>query len=184
MGALVKALAGEIERVGVATVARRSGLSRQHLYKILAGSSRPTSDNLEALGRAVSCDFTVSRSKYYPADPAKERAIDALVELIVTLYGPFEIWLFGSQARGDWSAESDIDLMIVGRKEGSPKRGEIYVQATKRKIRDGFDAVFVSRKELEEHRHDKKSIYGAAAKERLVIYPRALSAAWNSGQSA
>lgn len=170
MAALIAVLAEEIERVGVATVAKRAGVSRQHLYKILAGTSHPTSQNLEALSHAVSCNVTILRSKYYPADPQKEKALDGLVKLIKELYDPQEIWLFGSQARGDWSLNSDIDLMIVGRKFGGPKRGEIYVQATKRKIRVGFDAVFVSQDDFEKHRGDEKSVYGNTAREGRLIY--------------
>lgn len=172
MAALIATLAEEIERVGVATVAKRARVSRQHLYKILAGISHPTSENLEALSQAVSCSVAILRSKYYPADPQKEKALDGLVELIKDLYDPQEIWLFGSQARGDWSSNSDIDLMIVGRKIDGPKRGEIYVQATKRKIRVGFDAVFATREEFEKNREDEKSVYGNAAKEGRMIYSR------------
>lgn len=172
MAALIQTLTEEIKRVGVATVARRAGVSRQHLYKILAGTSHPTSQNLEALSQAVSCNLTVARSKYYPADPHKEQAIDGLVELIRQLYDPQEIWLFGSQARGDWSSESDIDLMIIGRKERGTKRGELYVQATKRKIRVGFDAVFVTKEDFENHRYDEKSVIGIAIKEGRVVHSR------------
>jgi predicted nucleotidyltransferase len=172
MAAIIQALAGEIERIGVATVAKRAGVSRQHLYKILAGTSHPTSENLEALGQAVSCNVTLLRSKYYPADPQKEQAIEGLIELIKQLYDPREVWIFGSQARGDWARESDIDLLIVGRKDGSPKRGEIYAQATKRKIREGFDAVFVTQDDFEKYRRDEKSIYGNAVREGHVLYSR------------
>jgi predicted nucleotidyltransferase len=175
MAALIAVLAEEIERVGVATVAKRAGVSRQHLYKILAGTSHPTSENLEALSHAVSCNVAILRSKYYPADIQKEKALDGLIDLIKNLYDPQEIWIFGSQARGDWSPESDIDLMIVGRQEGGPKRGEIYVQATKRKIRVGFDAVFVSREDFEKYRSDEKSVYGNAVKEGHLVYTRSVS---------
>lgn len=170
MAALIAVLAEEIERVGVAVVAKRAGVSRQHLYKILAGTSHPTSENLEALSLAVSCNVAILRSKYYPADPQKEKALDGLVDLIKDLYDPQEIWIFGSQARGDWSPNSDIDLLIVGRKMEGPKRGEIYVQATKRKIRVGFDAVFVTRDDFEKHRKDEKSVYGNAVREGRLIY--------------
>lgn len=172
MAAFVEKLAEEIERIGISTVAKRAGVSRQHLYKILAGTSHPTSESLEALSQAVSCNLAILKSKYYPADPKKEQDLDKLVALIKDLYDPQEVWIFGSQARGDWLLDSDIDLMIVGRKIGGPKRGEIYVQATKRKIRVGFDAVFVSREDFERHRKDEKSIYGNAANEGQVIYSR------------
>ena len=172
MAALIATLAEEIKRVGVAMVAKRARVSRQHLYKILAGISHPTSENLEALSQAVSCSVAILRSKYYPADPQKEKALDGLIELIKDLYDPQELWIFGSQARGDWTPNSDIDLLIVGRKVHGPKRGEVYIQATKRKIRVGFDAVFATREDFEKYRKDEKSVYGNAAKEGRSIYSR------------
>ncbi len=171
---LIQTLAHEINSIGISTVAKRSGLSRQHLYKILSGSSHPTSENLEALGQAVSCKIVISRSKYYPANPAKEQSITLLVDIIKRLYDPQEIWIFGSQARGDWTMESDIDLMIVGQKSNSLKRGEIYVEATRQKIRDGFDAVFVSLDDFAEKFNDEKSISGIAVKEGIPIYTKDL----------
>lgn len=169
---LIKSLVEEINRMGVATVAKRSGISRQHLYKILAGTSNPTSEKIEALSQAVGCNVVVARSKYYPADPYKEQIINDLLDLIREIYDPQEVWLFGSQARGDWKNESDIDLMIVGRKAGGAKRGEIYVQATRRKIRASFDAVFITAEDFEKSRDDEKSLIGIAVKEGQKIYSR------------
>ncbi len=39
--------------------------------------------------------------------------IGSLVEQIVTLWHPLEIWLFGSRARGEAVADSDWDLLVV-----------------------------------------------------------------------
>lgn len=33
------------------------------------------------------------------------------------------VYVFGSVARGDWSADSDIDMLIVSRGEGEDSRG-------------------------------------------------------------
>ncbi len=175
MTELIKILAKEIENIGVTTVAKRAGLSRQHLYRIVAGTSDPTSENLEAISMAVSFQLSVSKSKYYPADSKKVKILDALLNLIADLYDPEEVWIFGSQARGDWRPDSDIDLMIIGRKKNSPTRGQIYVQATRHKIRDGFDAVFVTREDFEKQKDDEKSVVGIAVKEGHIIYSRDLA---------
>ena len=41
------------------------------------------------------------------------RPIGSLVERIVAVWHPLEIWLFGSRARGEAVADSDWDLLVV-----------------------------------------------------------------------
>lgn len=43
----------------------------------------------------------------------KSPAIDALVESIIKDYEPEMVLLFGSQARGDATEHSDIDIIII-----------------------------------------------------------------------
>ena len=44
-------------------------------------------------------------------------AIDTLIRIILEEYHPDSIILFGSQARGDASAASDIDILVVSDRE-------------------------------------------------------------------
>jgi len=54
--------------------------------------------------------------------------IDKIVPIIVSLASPDQIILFGSYARGDNTAKSDVDLLILkkGLKKGREICGSIY----------------------------------------------------------
>jgi len=54
--------------------------------------------------------------------------IDKIIPIIVSLAAPDQIILFGSYARGDNTAKSDIDLLILkkGLKKGREITGSIY----------------------------------------------------------
>ena len=54
--------------------------------------------------------------------------IDKIIPIIVSLASPDQIILFGSYARGDNTAKSDIDLLILkkGLKKGREICGSIY----------------------------------------------------------
>ena len=41
------------------------------------------------------------------------RALEELLERAQEVLGDFEVYLFGSYARGDWIEDSDIDLVVV-----------------------------------------------------------------------
>jgi probable addiction module antidote protein len=44
---------------GVGALARKSGLNRQHLYRILSGSGNPTWSSIQAIIRALGMGFSV-----------------------------------------------------------------------------------------------------------------------------
>ena len=50
-----------------------------------------------------------------------EKALSRLAKQLKETYGPVEIYLFGSFAKGDWLEDSDIDIIVVSEKfEGKP----------------------------------------------------------------
>lgn len=55
-----------------------------------------------------------------PRIPRKitRKVIDQMVKRIVTKFQPEQVILFGSQARGDAGADSDVDLLVVMDFEG------------------------------------------------------------------
>jgi len=63
----------------------------------------------EELRRALDDLGTVPLGRYRSAEAA---TADAVARLVAQL-DPLEIWLFGSRARGDHAAHSDIDLLVV-----------------------------------------------------------------------
>ena len=116
----------------------------------------------------------IAKTKFYPADPVKESTLEALVDLILDIFEPEEIWMFGSQASGHWSSESDIDLLVVGKKMSSPVSGELYLRAHLAEIREAFDAVFVSVQDFEDQRQSEDSLLGKIWREGRMLYSRPL----------
>lgn len=103
------------------------------------------------------------------SNPDLQTSILQLLKLAVELYKPARIIIFGSQARGDWRADSDLDLLII-EPEVTQKMGALNVEAFKRKIRIRFDAVVALNKTLEEGIKDPLSVYSLAIKEGIEVY--------------
>jgi predicted nucleotidyltransferase len=55
-------------------------------------------------------------------------AIDRMVKRIVSKFQPQQVILFGSQARGDARADSDVDLLVVMDFEGSAFEKGLEIQ--------------------------------------------------------
>jgi len=50
-----------------------------------------------------------------------EEALSRLAKQLKETYGPVQVYLFGSFAKGDWLEDSDIDIIVVSEKfEGKP----------------------------------------------------------------
>lgn len=45
-----------------------------------------------------------------------EKALNQLANQLNKNYGPVEIYLFGSFAKGDWLEDSDVDIIVVSEK--------------------------------------------------------------------
>ena len=60
--------------------------------------------------------------------PAESAAIDEFVAAVRSLLGEElrEVRLFGSRARGEGTAESDIDLAVIVTSAGRARRREVY----------------------------------------------------------
>nr|VFK42746.1 MAG: Nucleotidyltransferase domain-containing protein [Candidatus Kentron sp. SD]VFK48116.1 MAG: Nucleotidyltransferase domain-containing protein [Candidatus Kentron sp. SD]VFK79637.1 MAG: Nucleotidyltransferase domain-containing protein [Candidatus Kentron sp. SD] len=103
--------------------------------------------------------------------------IKRLTENIVRLVGPLRIILFGSTARGgargEWDAESDVDLLVV-MPEGAHRRHT--AQFLYREIRGAgvpFDLIVAVPSDLERHRDNPVLIYKTIIEEGREIYARA-----------
>ena len=71
--------------------------------------------------------------------------IDKIVSIIISIASPDQIILFGSYARGDNTAKSDIDLLILkkGLKNGREICGSIYRAFLDNKIRVPVDLLAI-----------------------------------------
>jgi predicted nucleotidyltransferase len=99
-----------------------------------------------------------------------DTAVTSLVEQIVSLIHPLKVVLFGSTARNEASANSDIDLLVVV-PEGSRRRA--VAQKLYQDIRDArvaFDLVVATPSDLEKHRDNIGLIYRNILKEGHELY--------------
>jgi predicted nucleotidyltransferase len=98
--------------------------------------------------------------------------IQQMVELIVAQFQPEKIILFGSHARGDDTADSDVDLLIVMPVEGSKRAKQLEIRAAVHNVRIPKD-ILVSRPEEFQWRKDiVGTIERPAVSEGRVLYAR------------
>lgn len=73
---------------------------------------------------------------------SQDEALQGLVARLVAALDPQAIWLFGSRARGDHRPDSDYDLMVVAKANGSFGSDD-YVKALRPTFGTGFDCEVV-----------------------------------------
>ncbi len=98
------------------------------------------------------------------------QVIDALVQAIVKTVQPLRIILFGSAARGDFSAAGDIDLLII-MPEGTHRRRtaqNLYRQI--RGIPAAFDILVATTGDIQRHKDNIGLIYRTVLKEGKEVY--------------
>lgn len=79
-----------------------------------------------------------------------------LLEGVIRVFDPVEVWLFGSHARGDTHEDSDIDLFVVVDDE---KRGRINRGAAIAETRSGYSgAVDLILTTQSGHQRDKQRL--------------------------
>ena len=101
----------------------------------------------------------------------EERAISALKEALSNRFHLLDFRLFGSKARGEGRAGSDIDIMIVLDKCDPVMRSEVYdiVFETNLKYDTFISTTIFTRKELEEGPMSESPIYKIIRKEGIAI---------------
>jgi len=96
--------------------------------------------------------------------------LNELVERIVMTVHPLRVVLFGSAARGEMGADSDIDVLVV-MPEGSHRRhtAEILHQQFFG-IPYGIDVVVATPADMEKYRHSVGLIYRTIIEEGRELY--------------
>ena len=85
--------------------------------------------------------------------------IQAIAQLIVERFDPEQIILFGSHARGEVGAHSDVDLLVVLRAgAGRPQHGNPIRRAIAERFVLPVDVVIRSPEALTEQRSDSYSL--------------------------
>ena len=98
--------------------------------------------------------------------------IDKIISIIVSLASPDQIILFGSYARGDNTAKSDIDLLIVkkGLEKGRELIGSIYMAFLENKISIPVDLLAIDYNRYIELNNEIGYVYKTIKEQGKVIY--------------
>ena len=98
-----------------------------------------------------------------------QEKLDEIVRRIVEAVEPEKIILFGSAARGDSGADSDVDLLVI-------KEGADHWQAATRIYRElagvrvAVDAVVVTPQDVERYGDSHALVIAPALREGRVVY--------------
>ena len=98
-----------------------------------------------------------------------QAVIDEIVERVVEIAQPQKIILFGSAARGDMRAHSDIDLLII--KDGTDKWDcESRIRSGLAGIGKPLDVIVASTATIERYKHSHALVYKPALREGKILY--------------
>jgi len=99
--------------------------------------------------------------------------VDRVVERVAALYSPLEVWVFGSFAKGNAHAGSDLDLLIVKPSDlPRPLRGRNLVSVLSATSPFGIDLVFVTPEEMAEELRQPYSLVSTVLPTATRVYPR------------
>ncbi len=105
-----------------------------------------------------------------------EALLDQMVEKIVAEVDPEQIVLFGSRARGDARAGSDVDLVVVESEPFGQERSKRLEAARLYRTLSGFlvskDILVYSRDEVDYWRSSLNHVLARALREGRVLYER------------
>ena len=117
---------------------------------------------------------TVTHSDFEDVD--EESLLRQIVNVIVREGAPEAIVLFGSRARGDARADSDVDLLVIEKEPFSPQRSRRKEAARLHMALRGLplskDILLYSRDEFEHWRNSSSHLIGRAGREGRVLHGR------------
>jgi len=102
-----------------------------------------------------------------------ETALRQAVDRLATRFHPEKIILFGSRARGQGGPDSDADLLIVMRVDGSKRQQAVQMDLALEGIGIPIDLIVVTPEEVEKYRGVMGTIIREAVLEGRVLYERA-----------
>ena len=102
-----------------------------------------------------------------------DRAIAEMVRRIVRQFDPERIVLFGSHARGVGKPDSDVDVLVVMRVEGSKRKAAIEVEMALAGVGVPKDVIVATPEEAAKYRDVAGSLIGSALEEGRVLHERA-----------
>jgi predicted nucleotidyltransferase len=109
-------------------------------------------------------------SEKFGLTPVFLETIQAAVERIVAAAHPSKVILFGSYARGDADAGSDLDLMVVENEVSDKGQEMLKLYRTVGHIGIGVDLLVYSEKEIERRGQVPGTVIYHALREGKVLY--------------
>lgn len=95
-----------------------------------------------------------------------------MIEKIVGQYNPDKIILFGSYARGDANADSDVDLLVVMPSPGSKRKIQVALRMLLHDIDLSKDLIVTSPEEFEWRKEIPGTIEYPAWHEGTLLYAK------------
>lgn len=99
-------------------------------------------------------------------------AIDRMVKRIVAKFHPEQVILFGSQARGDATADSDVDLLVVMDFEGTASDKTMEIRYALHDILVPKDIIVTKPEDFAWRKDIVGTIEWPAVREGKVLYAR------------
>jgi uncharacterized protein len=106
------------------------------------------------------------------SDTAIEQAIELMVRRLVERFGPDEIILFGSHARGTAGPDSDVDLLVVMPVTGSKRAKQLELRLALHDITVPKDIILATPDEVRRRRDIVGTIIRPALQEGKLLYAR------------
>ena len=103
---------------------------------------------------------------------AAPRDLEWIVQRIVALHDPLQIYVFGSHARGDAHQGSDIDLLIVAPSNAPRHHRGRAVAAALSAFPSKFDLLFFTPEEVADALRDETSFLSSVMMSSVLLYER------------
>jgi len=101
-----------------------------------------------------------------------EEKVAEAVRRIVELAQPLQVIAFGSRARGEQRADSDLDLAVIVAEDRPRLAGDLYAGPL-RGLAMPIDVLVVSKAEYDLHRPWINSVWNYVDREGIVLYDHA-----------
>ena len=103
-----------------------------------------------------------------------ETAIREMTRRIIAQFNPIKIVLFGSHARGTAVADSDIDLLVIKKIEGSKRKERVAIGIALHDIHVPKDIIVASPEEVAKLGNTVGTVLYPALREGKVLYEKTL----------
>ena len=98
--------------------------------------------------------------------------IDQIKEIIISRVNPDKIILFGSHARGDCNANSDVDMLVLKKGLTGERAiaGELYVDFFKQNVLVSVDVIVMDYEKFYKLSDESGYVYKEIKQEGKIIY--------------